>query len=163
MYQEYQTIRSWWVRIPILISSIFCVYIFLQQILFNQSLTDNIITDVFVLIIILIIGIGIPTFVHFVRLETKIQNENLTIKFWPFHFKPVIFPIDDIKNAEAITYNPIKDYGGWGIRYGIKGKAYNLNGNKGVLLTFKNNQVILIGSQSHEKLCKAITNVIETL
>ena len=163
MYQEYQTIRSWWVRIPILISSIFCIYICLQQILFNQSLTDNTIADIFVVVIIFIIGIGIPVFVQIVRLETKIQNKKLTVKFWPFHLKPIIFPIVDMKNAEAITYNPIKDYGGWGIRYGIKGKAYNLNGNKGVLLTFKNNQIILIGSQDHKKLCSAITEIIKTL
>jgi len=163
MYQEYQKIRSWWVQIPVIISSIFCIYICLQQILFNQSLTDNTITDIFVVLIIFIIGIGIPAFVHLVRLETKIQNNNLTIKFWPFHLKPVIFQIIHIKNAEAITYNPIKDYGGWGIRYGVKGKAYNLNGNKGVLLTFKNDQVVLIGSQNHEKLCATITDVIKTL
>ena len=98
-----------------------------------------------------------------VRLETKIENKKLTIKFWPFHFKPVIFRIIDIKKAEAITYNAIKDYGGWGIRYGVKGKAYNLNGNKGVLLTFKDNQIILIGSQNHNKLCSTITKIIKTL
>ena len=163
MYQEYQTIRSWWVRIPILISSCFCIYICLQQILFKQSLTDNTIADIFVVVIIFIIGIGIPAFVHMVRLETKIENKKLTIKFWPFHFKPVIFRIIDIKKAEAITYNAIKDYGGWGIRYGVKGKAYNLNGNKGVLLTFKDNQIILIGSQNHNKLCSTITKIMKTL
>ncbi|MCH2305738.1 MAG: hypothetical protein MK334_02305 [SAR202 cluster bacterium] len=163
MYQEYQTIRSWWVRIPILISSFFCIYICLQQILFKQSLTDNTIADIFVVVIIFIIGIGIPSFVHMVRLETKIENKKLTIKFWPFHFKPVIFRIIDIKKAEAITYNAIKDYGGWGIRYGVKGKAYNLNGNKGVLLTFKDNQIILIGSQNHNKLCSTITKIMKTL
>ncbi|MQG18778.1 MAG: hypothetical protein FI687_03265 [SAR202 cluster bacterium] len=160
MYQEYQKIRSWWIRIPILISSLFCIYICLQQILFSQSLTDSATTDIIVVVIILIIGIGIPAFVQLVRLETTIQEQNLNVKYWPFHLKPIKFAIIDIKKAEAITYNPIKDYGGWGIRYGIKGKAYTLNGNKGVLLTFNNTQKILIGSQNHKKLCASINEIL---
>ena len=161
MYQEYQTIRSWWVRIPILISSFFCIYICLQQILFKQSLTDNTIADIFVVVIIFIIGIGNPSFVHMVRLETKIENKKLTIKFWPFHFKPVIFRIIDIKKAEAITYNAIKDYGGWGIRYGFKGKCYNVKGNLGVKVFLKNGSYILFGSQKYKELEKSLQKIIQ--
>ena len=57
---------------------------------------------------------------------------------------------------EASTYSLLKDYGGWGIRYGRKGKAYNVSGNKGVLLTLADGKNGLIGSKNHEVLCSAI-------
>ena len=33
---------------------------------------------------------------------------------------------------EAIKYNPIIDYGGWGIKHSYIGKVYNVSGNFGV-------------------------------
>ena len=52
------------------------------------------------------------------------------------------------------------DYGGWGIRYGRKGKgkAYSVSGNSGVLLTFNNNKTILIGSLDHQSLFSVIND-----
>ena len=68
----------------------------------------------------------------------------------------MVFDFDSIEKAEAHSYSPLRDYGGWGIRYGGKGKAYNVSGNKGVLLMLKDGKNVLIGSQNHEGLCSAI-------
>jgi hypothetical protein len=54
------------------------------------------------------------------------------------------------------TYRPIRDYGGWGIRYGRGGKAYNVSGNRGVMLELSDGQKLLIGSQRPEELANAI-------
>jgi len=56
----------------------------------------------------------------------------------------------------VLTYSPISDYGGWGIRYGSIGKAYNVSGNRGVQLELLNGERILIGSQKPEELAAAI-------
>ncbi|GIS68544.1 MAG: hypothetical protein CM1200mP8_1020 [Chloroflexota bacterium] len=48
------------------------------------------------------------------------------------------------------------DYGGWGIRYGKNGKAYNVSGDRGVLLTFKNGSRVMIGSGEVDSLNSAI-------
>ena len=74
--------------------------------------------------------------------------------------KSYIIRFDEIENVEAITYSPIKDYGGWGIRYRYKAKAYNVRGNKGVKVNLKNGRHILIGSQNHNALANAIDNFI---
>ncbi len=34
----------------------------------------------------------------------------------------------------ARKYRPIREYGGWGIRYGWNGRAYSTSGNEGVQL-----------------------------
>ncbi len=62
----------------------------------------------------------------------------------------------DLKGYEVLTYSPIKDYGGWGIRYGRGGKAYNVRGNRGVQLQLANGQRLLIGSQRPEELSNAL-------
>jgi hypothetical protein len=58
----------------------------------------------------------------------------------------------------AILYNPIRDYGGWGIWYGrgSKGNAYNVSGNKGVLLTTCDGAKVLIGSRDTKVLAQTI-------
>ena len=62
----------------------------------------------------------------------------------------------EIKSAKAVKYNPILDYGGWGIRYRFKTKAYNIKGNKGVRIYLKNGKNILFGSQKHKEFAKII-------
>jgi len=93
-------------------------------------------------------------------LDTKVEESGVFIRFVPFHRKWVKFEFDRIQKAEPITYSPIKDYGGWGIRYRRRGKAYNVSGNKGVLLTLQDGNNVLIGSKNHEVLCSAINERI---
>ncbi len=50
----------------------------------------------------------------------------------------------------------MKEYGGWGIRYGMKGMAYNVSGNRGVQLEFETGKRLLIGSQRPEELVSQI-------
>jgi hypothetical protein len=53
---------------------------------------------------------------------------------------------------EVITYRPIIDYGGWGVRFGRKGMAYNVSGNIGLLISRKNGKTILIGTQKPDEM-----------
>jgi hypothetical protein len=56
----------------------------------------------------------------------------------------------------ARTYKPLSEYGGWGIKYGRSGWAYNIIGDQGVQLELDNGKRILIGSQHAEELEQAI-------
>ena len=103
-------------------------------------------------------GIAFPFFLYRTGLDVQLSSEAIHLRFWPFHFKPRTFYFSDIDNAEAVTYSPLKDYGGWGIRYGAKGKAYNVSGNQGVVITLETGQSILIGSQRHEELSSLIND-----
>jgi len=66
------------------------------------------------LAIFLIFGAIFPLCFHIIGLDTQIKNDGLYIRFKPFHFSWVIFKFDEIKTADAVTYSPIKEYGGWG-------------------------------------------------
>ena len=82
------------------------------------------------------------------RLISRIDKDGITVRFIPFHFKQIKYNWIDIESCEIRKYNPIFEFGGWGIRYGFKGKAYNIKGNKGIQLRLKNGRRILIGTQN---------------
>jgi hypothetical protein len=84
------------------------------------------------------------------RLEVEVQEDGLLIRFVPFVRRKVLW--SDLKSFAAREYNPLRDYGGWGIRYGGKGKALNVSGNRGVQLELKNGERLLIGSQRADEL-----------
>jgi len=114
-------------------------------------------TPAYALVILgIIVGGGLPLLMYSTGLDTEVRDCGVCIRFRPLHRKWIVFGFNSIQKAEAETYSPLKDYGGWGIRYGRRGKAYSVSGNKGVLLTLKDRKNVLIGSKNHEALSLVI-------
>jgi len=62
-----------------------------------------------------------------------------------------------IKKAETVEYQPLWDFGGWGVRRNWQGDwCYNVSGNEGVKLSLDNDRFILLGSKCSERLSDAI-------
>jgi hypothetical protein len=49
-------------------------------------------------------------------------------------------------------------YGGWGIKRGIGGLAYNVSGNQGLQLVLTDGRKILIGTQKPEQFINAMSS-----
>jgi hypothetical protein len=90
------------------------------------------------------------------KLQTQVRDDGLYVRFFPFHIKFKKFTKDQIAECCSRTYRPIHEYGGWGIRFGKSGKAYNVSGNQGVQLVLSNGKKLLIGSQRPEELASVI-------
>ena len=87
------------------------------------------------------------------RLETRVDGTGIYYKFFHFHLKTQHKTWDEIDRALIRKYKPISEYGGWGIRMGLgHGKAFNVSGNMGLQLIFKNGKRTLIGTQKPEEL-----------
>lgn len=93
------------------------------------------------------------------NLETKVTQDGLYIKFFPFQLSYVKIPLENVSSVQAVTYSPLRDYGGWGIRIARNGKAYNPTGNRGVRIEYSDGKHIMIGSQKPEELANAIESV----
>lgn len=117
--------------------------------------------------VIRILGIGLPILflVLFLtlKLETKVRSDGLYVRFFPFHIRYKKFGAADLERYYARTYKPMLEYGGWGIRFGKNGRAYNANGNKGVQLVLKNGKRLLIGSQMPDELVEAISSIMKNV
>jgi hypothetical protein len=73
----------------------------------------------------------------------------------PFTSRQITFA--DIEGFEARSYQPVKEYGGWGIKgWSLNRRAYNVSGNQGVELTLRDGHQIMIGSQRSQELASAI-------
>ena len=96
----------------------------------------------------------VPVFILSIKMVTEVKNDAIHIRFFPL--KREIIPFSEIAKCDARQYSPIKEYGGWGIRYGTKGMAYNVSGDRGVQLELVNGKRLLIGSQRSEELVKTI-------
>jgi hypothetical protein len=147
IFEEKQKFTQWWLWVILLFFPIFSVTPFADY-------GDNGINLYFVLL-----GISIPLIFYLFELRTFVTSEGLNYQFFPFHLKTHIIKIDEIEKIEALQYKPLGDYGGWGIRYGFKGKAYNVSGNKGVKIYLPNERNILFGSQKNIELANALKKV----
>lgn len=92
---------------------------------------------------------------HFaIKLETRVADQALHIRLFPFANKTIT--LADIETVERITYSPLRDYGGWGVRYGRGGKMYNMRGNEAVRFVKKSGDIFNVGTQSPDKLIAAV-------
>jgi hypothetical protein len=96
----------------------------------------------------------------FLLLRTWIGAEGVSYQFSFFHRIPVKHSWDDIAQAYVRQYKPLREFGGWGIRYGMKkgrGMAFNISGNKGLQLVLKNGKNILIGTRRPDEIHALLT------
>lgn len=98
---------------------------------------------------------------HVARLTTEVREDGLYVRFYPFHSVFQKIPLDQVRSFQATTYRPIRDYGGYGIRYGWRSKAYNVSGNRGVKVEYAGGRTLLIGSQKAEQLAQALASILK--
>jgi hypothetical protein len=109
-----------------------------------------------------LIPLGTAVLIWVIRLETEVRTDGLYVRYFPFHRRFRRFEAEDLSECFARKYRPILEYGGWGIKGGWKGgRAYNVSGNEGVQLAFKNGKRLLIGSKEANKLEAAIRSLMK--
>ena len=73
----------------------------------------------------------------------------------------------EINSAIIRNYDPIGDYGGWGIKGGLlwgkKGKSVTISGDIGIQLKLKNGKLLLIGTQKKSEASKVLENYQEKI
>ncbi len=91
------------------------------------------------------------------RLDVRVEQSGLDVRYFPFLRRH--YGLDEIRGWKAVTYRPLSDYGGWGIRRSWRGNgwAYTVGGNQGVLLDLSSRKrPLLVGSAEPEALATAI-------
>ena len=102
-----------------------------------------------------VVVLALLIFFALARLVVRVSPEGLDVEFHPLTHRHI--PLADISSCEARVYRPIREYGGWGMRWGGKGgRAYNVRGNRGVQLTLRSGESVLLGSQRADELASVI-------
>lgn len=70
---------------------------------------------------------------------------------------------DQILRTESVTYSPIREFGGWGVRSGAGGrKVWSARGNHAVVLHLEDGTRLYVGSDSPHRLEERIRTVAGT-
>ena len=118
----------------------------------NNPMTDGALLGLGVVFIAL--GIGLIWLFATLRLITEVHEDSVHVRFAPL--RPRRIPFEQIISVEVRELRPIRDFGGWGLRYGKGTKAYLARGNRGVHLDMASGLDIVIGSQQPETLAATI-------
>lgn len=161
-FEERQRFRQpwlWTILVAALLPALIPVYGAFQQIVLRQPFGSEPVSNthlvVLAICVIAFAGLVLGLF-GVARLDVTVDDSAVIVFFPPFHRRPRRFDLSDIAEAAARDYDPLTEYGGWGIRLGVKGWAYNVSGSRGVQLVLTNGKRILIGSQRADELEAAI-------
>lgn len=93
-------------------------------------------------------------------MRTAVTSAGLRIRLGHLPFVARI-PLEGMVSCQAVRYEPVRQFGGWGIRFNarLRTKAWTGRGNRGVLLTRSDGSRVLIGSDEPEGLCAAVRSV----
>ncbi|MEO7650435.1 MAG: hypothetical protein ABIZ80_08190 [Bryobacteraceae bacterium] len=99
----------------------------------------------------------VAIWLYSIKMITEVGGDEVTIHFvWLWKARHIRF--SEIRSVSPRQYNPITEYGGWGIRWSFGGRmAYNVSGNRGVQLELTDSRTVLIGSQRSDELASALT------
>jgi len=156
LYREVQYFRQIWLWILLFSISLITIWGMVQQLFLGKPFGNNPAPDTVLIVIVIIFGFGFPYVFYKMNLTTEVRSDGIYYRFFPLHLSFHEIRLEDLVEYEVRAYSALKDYGGWGIRYGRRGKAYNVSGNRGVQLKFSNGGRLLFGSQKPEEFAKAI-------
>jgi hypothetical protein len=160
-FMESQRFSQRWLWVILILTMLLLVGVFgyglFQQLVLGEPWGERPLSDVGLLLAgtsALIFSSGLSYLFYSLRLITEVRPEGLIIRFYPLRRK--FIPYHQIKTCQARTYKPLREYGGWGIKYGPAGWAYSILGDRGVQLVLVDGTRVLIGSQRAEELQQAI-------
>ncbi|MCY3677802.1 MAG: DUF3093 family protein [Gemmatimonadetes bacterium] len=92
----------------------------------------------------------------FLRLDVEVRADHLFIAFGPVHLVRKRIAYHDMESAEAVTYSPLREFGGWGIRPTRRKTAWTIRGNKAVRVVLRSGKQVYVGSRFPQRLAGRI-------
>ena len=158
---------SIWVNLIIYGIGLFYFWIIIKEFFINQTPFDLSNPEHWIALIVPLFFPGILLVCG--RLHIYVKADKLFVEFGYVTIISQEILLSDIVEAEVISYRPLRQFGGWGIRGGkVDGErvsVYSMKGSTGVLLTLRKTRRIsllktrrfLIGSLDPEALVRALS------
>jgi hypothetical protein len=124
------------------------------QLVLGRNFGDNPAPDWVLFVVVAVVGVLLPLWLATLRLVTRVDQEAVEVRFHP----PLAgrrFPFGEIESCDEVRYLPIREFGGWGIRWGGR------RGDVAVELTLTNGYRFAVGSQQPDELAAAIQDRLE--
>ena len=108
---------------------------------------------------VLVALVGIALTLIYGGFRTLVTREAVTLRMGLLGIRLLRLKTSDIASADLHNFSPLKDFGGYGIRFNKEMKAYFLKGDRGVKITTRAGKKYLVGSDHPERLAAVISTV----
>ena len=159
LFSEVQTSKPGWLTFFVIGIVVFISVLAILQLFFRIRVGTHPASNGVIIIIWVGIGILLPLLFFKSNLQTAVLDDGIHYRFFPFHLRERVLKKEEIREFRQVTYNPLKDYGGYGIRLSRQGWAYNTRGDKGILVTTTEGKNILFGTQVPEDFENALRSM----
>lgn len=157
LFEEKQKPKQFWIWALLIVVCSMPLYGLYSQMVLGKPFGNNPMSNSGLVLLFCFLLLT-AVFVLNITLRTKICKDGIYVKMFPFHAKFKVYHKESLAEAYVRKYQPVKEYGGWGLRYGFKnGIAFNVSGNMGLQLELKSGKKILIGSNKPKELEHALT------
>lgn len=163
LFREDQQFRQPLLWIPLLGGSAFCTgtiaWMVSRQVIQGIPFGEDAMSNEQMLAlggVIVALNAAVLLLMYALKLQTEVTTRGLYIRFKPLHRKTRQIDLTGVTAVSAVQYRPAMEYGGWGIRRGRRGTAYNVTGDLGVRIDYENGYHLLIGTRFPEELKAAI-------
>lgn len=166
LFKETQQFRQWWYIVLILGATVpvmvMCIYTLYQQMIRGIQVGDSPAPDGVLIVVFFVLCLMLWIWFS-LKLEVWIDRNGIHFRFFPLIYKERIISKEEIQRFEIRKYNPIINYGGWGLKRSFKwGKAYNVSGNIGLQLYLTNGKKVLFGTQRSQAINYAMEEMMKT-
>ncbi len=155
-FSETQRFTQRWIAVLVSLMALGIWAMALSRFVFHRPQGAGTVDDALLAFTWVLVGMGVPLLFLTMELVVEVRRDGLYVRFAPFHRRPRVFLWQDIAEFRARRYRPIREFGGWGIRWGRSGRAYNVRGDRGLQLVLRDGRRLLIGSQRAEELEEAM-------
>ncbi len=163
VFNETQRFNQWWIQLINIGLLAFLLFSFYNWYIAGESTGNVTSTDTIGQVVVIVSIIPVLLLLYSIKLKTSIDEIGIHYKFTPFHFSRKTIRWNEIEKCFVRTYNPIKEYGGWGYRTSFgkkKGSAFNVKGNLGIQLELKSGKKLLIGTQKEIEVRETISRYV---
>jgi len=97
------------------------------------------------------------------NLITEVWTDGVRYRFAPFVRKMKHIPLSEIASVTVSKYNPLTEFGGWGVRKRLFSRktAYNISGRIGMRVILKNGRQVLFGTRQQEEMSRAVEKMLQ--
>jgi len=160
LYSESQKFPSWMSIMIFIVTGIFPIWAFIQQILFKKPFGDDPMSDTGIYILLLL-PVLFPLFFSLFKLELKITNDEFSYRMLPFKRKFITLKIEEIDKMEIVPPSVLKKFGGRGVKITSKGKLYFIKGKDGLAIRKNDGKNIIFSINKPLELEKIISKIKE--
>lgn len=154
LYTESQKFRQWWLWLLIVCMNLFFISMLFKNLIIDADFIGS--QQGVSLLSSWLFVLALSLFFLSMKLETLVREDGIYVRFSPIHRKHRVYLWQDLEQVYMRKYEPLGEYGGWGLRGLGNNRALNVSGNVGLQLVLKDGRRMLIGTQKAEELSEVL-------